>query len=99
VGDEPNELPDYRPPADDQPAVFFVKGAYDGGVGYFTRHIESHPVDPVGHERRGKAHYLNDDFDQAIADYTTAMELSPADHRLLLLRGAPMRIAPTKGIL
>jgi tetratricopeptide (TPR) repeat protein len=88
VSDKPNELPDYRPPADDQPAVPFVKGAYDGDVAYFTRHIESHPADPVGYERRAKAHHLNDDFDLAIADYTTAMGLSPESYHLLLLRAS-----------
>jgi tetratricopeptide (TPR) repeat protein len=88
VSDKSDELPSYKPIVGGQPVSSFVKGAYDGDVAYFTQHIERHPDDPVGYEKRGLASQLNDDFDEAIVDFTTAIRLAPENHRLLLLRAS-----------
>jgi hypothetical protein len=66
------DKPGQKPEAE---AVPFVRGAYDGDVAHFTKEIARDPANAAAYESRGFAHYLNDDYDLAIVDYSQALRL------------------------
>ncbi|WP_298061518.1 tetratricopeptide repeat protein [uncultured Rikenella sp.] len=48
-----------------------------GTIEYWTKMIERHPKEAEYYFERGRLHYRNNDFGEAINDFNRALELDP----------------------
>jgi tetratricopeptide (TPR) repeat protein len=60
---------------------------YEDGIAFYSEHISSHPKDPASYRERASLFWYNGQLEDAIRDYSQALELKPGDILSLSGRG------------